>query len=68
MRVMISCGLLRWKLEMHMTVKNTLYLFILSPIIPYPLSILDVGGWEQIPLHVSPHHPETPQAIKLKAL
>ena len=37
-RVTISRRLLRWKLEMYMEDKNTpytLYLFILSPIIPY---------------------------------
>ena len=56
---------------MHMTVKNTLYLFILSPIIPYPyLFWMGEGGgsWEQILPQVFPHHSEMPQAIKLKTL
>ena len=68
MRVKISCGLLRWKLEMHMTVKNTLYLFILSPIIPYRyLFWVGKGRGGNNPA-CFPHHPETPQAIKLKTL
>ena len=33
-RVTISREVLKWELEMHMAVKNTQYLFILSPIIP----------------------------------
>ena len=33
--VTISSGLLRWKLEIHMVVKNTPYPFILSPTVPY---------------------------------
>ena len=67
-RVTISHGLLRWKLEMHMVDKNTsytLYLFILSSIIKYLIPIY--SGWgrgkKQILSHVFPHHLETPQAI-----
>ena len=53
---------------MHMMVKNTLYLFILSPIIPYTYLfwIGKGGGGGQIFPHVFPHHTEMRQAIKLK--
>ena len=67
MRLTISSGLLRWKLEMHMTDKNTLYLFILSPIIPYPYLFWVGEGGANTPI-CFPHHPEIPQAIKLKTL
>ena len=53
---------------MHMAVKNTPYLFILSPIIPYPYLFWVGEGEEANTPHVIPHHPETPQAIKLKIL
>ena len=47
---------------MHMMVKNTLYLFILSPIIPYPYLFWVEGlGGANTPA-CFPHHPETPQA------
>ena len=65
-RVTISRGLPRWKLEMHMADKNTpytLYLFILSPIITYPYLFWVGRGKKQIPRHVFSHHLETPQAI-----
>ena len=51
---------------MYMADKNTpytLYLFILSPIIPYPYLFWVGEGKKQIPLHVFPYHFETPQAI-----
>ena len=51
---------------MHMVVKNTQYIFILSPIIPYPYLFWVGEGEEANTPHVFHHHPETPQAIKLK--
>ena len=51
---------------MHMAHKNTpyiLYLFILSPIIPYPYLLWLGEGEETNTLTFFPHHLETPQAI-----
>ena len=42
---MISHEALKWKLEMHMAVKNIQYFFILNPN-TLSLSILGVGGEE----------------------
>ena len=67
-RVMISSGLLRWKLEMHMVIKNTLYPSILSPTIPYPYLFCVGEGEEASTSACFPRHPEMPQAIKLKSL
>ena len=63
---MISHEVLKWKLEMHMAIKNIQYLFNLNPN-TLSLSILGVGGGKkQIPPHVLSHHPKMSQAIKLK--
>ena len=67
-RVMISHEVLKWKLEMHMAVKNTQCHFILSPIIhaPYPY-LFSVGeGEEANTPHAFHHYPEMTKAIKLK--
>ena len=53
---------------MHMTVKNTPYLFITSPIIPYPYLFWVGEGGEANTPHVLPDEPETPQTIKLRTL
>ena len=51
---MISHEVLKWKLEMYIVVNNTQYLFW-------------VGEGEETNMpHIFPHHPEMPQAIKVK--
>ena len=51
-----------------MVVKNTPYLFILSPVIPYPYLFLVWEGEEVNTPACFPYHPETPHAIKMKTL
>ena len=48
---MILHEVLKWKLEMHMAVKNIQYLFILNPN-TLSLSILGVGGGRSKYLHM----------------